>query len=179
MTWTVEPAGVVNVDGGTVTAIGEGDAVITATIRPPDSEPLTAQAAVSVSEAPTLSLNRASWTLDPTLPESDKHGAVYLEGKTTGTLDDTVVLWRIEPTSGPRVLWPRDADEETPVDPYTDEGIQTPFATPTKIRWNYRPDVYGTDTGALTFPIEQTAVCSLTTGGLTIEATCDITITEP
>lgn len=177
--WTTDNAEVATVSAdGIVTATGVGEATVTASVTV-GGVTVTDSIPVTVTDTPTLTLNRYEWWLDPNLEESATHGAAYVEAKLTGALDDAVVRWRIEPLDAPKVLYPKDQDESVHVDPYTDEGIPTPFATPTKIRWNWRPDAFGTDWRALAYPLTQTSVCTVTTGGLTLSAETVIEIRQP
>lgn len=177
-TLTVEPEGVVAVNGTTVEAVGVGAATLTATGVGLNGETVEATVEFTVAEAPTLSLHRTEWWIDPTLPESETHGACYLQGSISGGLSERTVLWRVEPGEGPKLLAPHYEPQDQRHDPY--EGpIPTNYQTPTKIRWNYAPWEYDTDVSGIEWPVSQTAVMEVHEGGAVFETSCVIEIRDP
>lgn len=183
-TLTVEPEGIVTVNGTTVEAVGVGAATLTASGVGLNGETVEATVEFTVAEAPTLSLNRTEWWIDPNLAYSETHGACYLQGSVSGGLSERTVTWRMEPAAGPRLLIPvtNDAgdlpDPETFGNPY-EEPVVTPYATPTKIRWVYAPEWYDTDVSSIEWPVSQTAVMVVNEGGAVFETSCVIEIRDP
>lgn len=181
VTWTVEPQGIVTVSpSGFISAKKVGEATVTGTVTVAD-ETATVDIHVNVVKSKLMTLNREEWWIEPQLGPDASHGACYLVASFDGVQDappeGATFTWALE-GGGPKLLMPKDGSGQLQLDAY-DSEITSPFARPWNIRWIYAPEVFGTDTSQIQWPVTQTSVLRMYYGGAHQLVECVIEIRDP